>query len=306
RPGNDANWTIQFVMPTLINENDTIVLGIDTIATADEFNLADIAEAAGASDFDLAEDTDGSPGSCSGTLTDETLDASAGAAAWGVGVNTTTDTITFTAPSGVATYIAASACVVIEIGTNATNEFTGVNQINNPSKTAAAGTADVNDVAISFTGNAAADSGTALVATVEGVTVSVTIDESLSVVLAEVAAASCPSTLPGTDKSDEAGHTDTAIDFGTLTSGDAFYNSCHQLTIGTNATDGYSTTVYKTQLLTAGSDTIAEGDCNAGSCTTTGSGLWTTTTENGFGYCMDDVTGDAAVTADGSGWTTAE
>ena len=94
--------------------------------------------------------------------------------------------------------------------------------------------------------------------------------------------------------------------FGTLTAGNAFNHICQQLTISTNASGGYSTTVEKSQLLTFVANTIADGDCNAGSCTTTGSGLWTTTTENGFGYCMDDVTGDAAATADGSGWTSGE
>ena len=296
---SNSNHTIQFVLQTLVNENDTIVLTFPS-----GFDLTGIIE----DDVDLAEDTDGTPGNCAGTITDEPTKADpADATNWGASVSG--QALTLTAPSGVQTWLAASACVIVEIGTNATASGTGANQINNPSKSAAVGTADTYQIAITFTGSAAADSGTAMVAVIEGVTVSVTVDESLSVVIAEVAAASCPTTptgMPGTDRSDLTGHTDTAMAFETLTAGNAFNHICQQLTISTNASGGYSTTVEKSQLLTSGANTIADGDCNAGSCTTTGSGLWTTTTENGFGYCMDDVTGDAAATADGSGWTTGE
>lgn len=296
-PDSDADWILQFVTPTGVVQDQTIIINIDiNTGTADEFNLSSVAE----DDIDIEEDTDGTPTNCAGTLTDEETAGSASATEWGVAINTSTDTITLTAPSNSATYVAAGSCVLVKIGTNATHDGTGANQINNPSKTAAAGTADINGVEISGTFG---DTGTALVATVEGVTVSVTVDESLSAVIAEVADASCSSNIVGTDQSDASGHTDTAIAFGTLSAGNTFNHSCHQLTISTNASSGYSTTVEKSQLLTSGANTIADGDCNSGSCSTSQSGVWTTTSENGFGYCMDDVTGDAAATADGTEWT---
>lgn len=291
-PGANANHEIRFVTPTGAGDNtDTITLTFDN---SPAFDLTGIIE----DDVDIEVDTNTD---CVGA-SDVTTAGSADATNWGVGI--ASPVITLTHPTdGANQDIAAGVCVIVKIGTNATGSGTGANQINNPAKVAAAGTADIMTVDIAGTFG---DTGTALVATVEGVTVSVTIDESLSFSLASVAAASCPATMPGTDKSDDGSHTATAITFGTLSSGNAFNHSCHQATVSTNASGGYSTTVEKSQLLTSGGDTIPDGDCNAGSCTTTQSGLWTTTSENGFAYCMDDVTGDGAATADGTEWTTAQ
>lgn len=282
-PSATSTWTIQFVVPTLINESDTIVLNFDTLGTTDQFTLDGNLQA---DDFDLAEDTDGTPGTCSGTLTDETLGVTFTSNNWTVGVNTSTDTVTFTATSTVGTYIAANACVVIEIGSNATSQATGSRFITNPAKVAAAGTADIYDLAVSFTGNAAADSGSALVAVIEGVTVSVSVDESLSFSIAGVASGSC--TQGGTATAITT--TTSTVPFGSsgLTA-ETFYKGCHDLTVGSNATQGYTISVQEnTSLLASSGATIDDTTCDAGDCTEViASGTttaWETATNNGFGY----------------------
>ena len=58
-----------------------------------------------------------------------TLAASAGASTWGTNINTSSDTITFTAPTSGTGYLPAGGVVVVKIGKNATG---GTNQIINP------------------------------------------------------------------------------------------------------------------------------------------------------------------------------
>lgn len=267
RPSNDVNHTIQMVTPTGVAISETIILKFDD--AGDAFDLTSIAFG----DLDIAEDTDGSPGTCSGTLTDETLAATATASDWGVAVNTGTDEITLTAPSA-GTPIAAGACLIIEIGTHATS---GTNQINN----AATQGSYIIDIAGSMT-----DSGAALVAVVDEITASVTVDETLSFTVAAVAAATCDfNTAPG-----DITTTATTIPFGTTT-GDVFVDGCHDLEISTNAGDGYSVTVAESDVLTSGGNTIADGSCD-GSCTETTFAAWATASgNNGFGYCLTDEVG---------------
>jgi hypothetical protein len=190
----------------------------------------------------------------------------------------------------------------IPIGSVITVTIDNTPGITSPAKTAAVGTADTYAIEVETredTGATTIDSGTAMVAVIEGVTVSVTIDETLSVILAATTATLCPATMPGTDQSDDSGHDADDITFGTLSAGNAFNHSCHLLTVGTNATDGYTTTVEKSQLLTsAGPDTIADGTCTSASCSNILSGEWAGTTDNGFGYCLQDVTGNPALTTD--------
>ncbi|MDO8601739.1 MAG: hypothetical protein Q7R62_01225 [bacterium] len=281
-PSATSSWTIQFVTPTLINENDTIVLNFDTLGTLDQFTISPTITFA---DLDLAEDTDGTPGSCSGTLTDETLAAVADGITWGAAFATSTDTLTLTAPTGAGTYIAASACVIIEIGSIAISGGTGDDFITNPAKVAAAGTADIYDVAISFTGNAASDSGSVLVAVIEGVTVSVSIDESLNFSIAGVASSSC--TQGGTATAITT--TTSTVPFGTsgLTA-ETFYKGCHDLTAGTNGAGGYTISTQENNSLLSAANTLNDTTCDSADCTeviaTSTTAAWATATVNGFGY----------------------
>lgn len=287
-----ANHTITFTLPSgqTWAAGETLVITFPAAYTLATDGLANTDPL----DYDIRTDTGGTP-------VDETLVAASGCAASdAIEVTTVTETaITFTA-CGSFTATPATAIIEVQIGLNATNGGDGNTQIDNPVKSAAVGTADVYQIALSGT-IGSTDTGTAMVAIIEGVTVSVTIDESLSFVLAAETAANCPATLPGTDKSDDSGHTDTAITFGSLSSGNAFNHSCHLATVSTNAGTGYTTTVEKTQLLTHTdlTTTIADGTCN-GACSASVSAVWTTTTSNGFGYCLQDASGNPSLTSDSS------
>ncbi|MDP3900932.1 MAG: hypothetical protein Q8Q38_01130 [bacterium] len=292
-PDTLANHTIQFVTAAGVDAStDTITLTFDA---SPSFQMGAFALL----NFDLAVDTDGTPGNCTGTLTDKTLATGAGVGIWGVGQ--AGQVVTFTAPTNAASgEIAVNSCVIIEIGDNATVGGAGAKQIKNPVKVDGdPGTADVETINI---GGTFGDTGTAMTATIAGVTVSVTISESLSLTLAVETAANCPDTpngLPGTDKSDDENHTATAITFGALAAGNAFNYSCHLASVSTNAVSGYTTIIEKSQLLTSVSSTIADGVCNGG-CSNTVSAVWSTTSSNGFGYCLQDAAGNSALTTDAS------
>jgi hypothetical protein len=158
-----SNHTITFVSTTAIIQSQTIIIKPDT--AGDAFTLTGLVHA----DIDLAEDDDGG---CDGTWTDEeTVDGAATETEWGFAVNTGTDEITLTAPSGAGTYIVATRCVQIEIGANATHDGTGTIRIKNP---VAIGSYDI-------TITNSTDSGAAYVAVVtSGVAVTATVSEYLT------------------------------------------------------------------------------------------------------------------------------
>ncbi len=69
-----------------------------------------------------------------------------------------------------------------------------------------------------------------------------------------------------------------------------FSTDSHTLSV-TAPGQGYSVSAYETSKLTlsGGSDTIADTTCDSGPCTETSAQLWSTATNNGFGY---NVSGD--------------
>lgn len=193
------------------------------------------------------------------------------------------DVFTFTACSGFVGE-AAGTVLVIEIGTHATAGGTG----NTQATTSTAGT-------YTFTADATdEDAKDALVAVVAGVNISATVDESLSVTVTGITAGSGDCVDLGGSPTD-VDTTPTAITYGTVTT-EAFYTGCQKIAVDTNAAGGYTATVAQTQLLTSGGNTIAEGTCD-GSCNDTTLGGWETATNNGFAYCADDITGNAAADA---------
>jgi len=94
--------------------SDVLTVEFDPVTHA--WNLGSIT----ISDIDLEDDG-----------TDKTLGAAPGVNIWGCTINTTTDTITFTAPTNATTdEIAANSIITVKIGTNADS---GTNKITNPS-----------------------------------------------------------------------------------------------------------------------------------------------------------------------------
>jgi hypothetical protein len=115
--GAASNHTIEFgTVNGLETSGDTIEITFDPETSA--WDLSSILFS------DIEMDVAGTP---------LTLAATPGADTWGVSINTTTDTITFTAPTSGTSYIAPSSAIQVRIGTNT---ISGINQITNPSTVA--------------------------------------------------------------------------------------------------------------------------------------------------------------------------
>lgn len=278
-PGVVADHTITFSMQAgntwAANETLTITFNAG-------FNLSALANT-DPLDYDIKTDTGGTP-------TDESIVAAGGCA--------TNDAIEITSIVGqVITFTACNSYTnpgngktyEIQIGLNATLGGNGNSQITNPSKSAGIGTADIRtvDLAGSIGAN---DVGTALVAIIEGIAVSVTVDESLSFSIVGVTNNDCDTSFSPLGGPDTV-TTDAAVPFATLTAGSgAFTHACHDLTISTNAPSGYSiTAVENNSLLRTGIDandkTLDDTVCGASACDKDTEQTWSDATNYpGFGY----------------------
>lgn len=263
-PTTAANHTIQFTLTASngVDEGDTLTITFDS-----NFDTASIVE----DDVDIKDDT-----------VDLTTAADCDGAEQ-ASVVMAADVLTITICAGDGGTIAASSVVEIEVGTNATASGTGANQITNP----AAGVYNI-DVGGTF-----GDTGTIQVAVVAGVTASATVSETLTFTVGDMGA-TCLADHAGSGTDRDA--TPTTIPFGTVTA-DAFYNGCQTLTVSTNATSGYNLTIGMSDQMTSGSEQIADGTCD-GLCSETAVAPWDTATNNGFGYCMKDSSGNGAETAE--------
>ena len=152
----------------------------------------------------------------------------------------------------------------------------------------------------SLTQGGVVDNGLSAFAIFQGVTVTATVVEDLSMA---VTASSCSGYLE--DSAQSIASATTSIGYGNIVAED-FYDSCQRIDIGTNAANGYIARIYKTQQLTSGgSDVIPDGVCdNSPACSVSADEDWQTDTNNGFGYCMQDKTLNGAEVAD-SDWSTA-
>lgn len=195
-----ADQTIEFVTPTGVDgPTKTIEL---TYSGAQSFGMSGVVF----SDIDLRVD---STGNCS-SFTDKTLAGTAGSATWGVAVNNSTGTITFTPPTNATSNeIPAGSCVRILIGKNATG---GTNQITNPSS------ADPYMVAIS---GVFGDRGTAAVRIItdDQIVITAEINPTLSVVISS-----------------------NTCSLGVL-SAELIKTCSYTVTVSTNAVSGYTSTI---------------------------------------------------------------
>lgn len=215
----NANHEIKFVSPQGVQGAETIIITFTGFN-----NVTNIVH----TDIDFAE---GNSNNCStASFTEKTLAATPSGATWGAdGDSATTVTIT----SGTDT-VTADRCIRIKIGTNATSQATGVNQIQNNT---------VGTGLVALTGTFG-DTGTAAIPIItdDTVTITATVDPTISFSLS-----------------------DTTLEFGTLTSGaarwadDSAGNAAavagHNFQIGTNAQSGYIVT-YNGTTLTKGADKI--------------------------------------------------
>jgi hypothetical protein len=276
-PATLANHTIQFVTPTgVAGASTTVTLtfgaGFTTVSTI------------AFGDVDVLYDTDGT---CTTFSTQISLLASAGATDWGVGSSGQVVTLTHST-AGANQSIPAGRCVKVLIGTNAVNGTTGTNRITNPAKVAAAGTADVTSIAI---GGSFGDTGTLLVATDDQVSVSATITESLSFAVSGMSGATCQTSVDSGTPTQVA-TTATTVPFGTISVPNTFYAGCQDLTVSTNASNGYIVTSEENTSLKTGSLLIPDTSCDS-ACThdtTTSGTAWATATNSGLGYWCQNST----------------
>ncbi len=208
-----SNHLIVFTTPTGITAGQTVEITFTGYA-----NLGQV----GTSSIDIKT------GASTSTASQINVSDSNGASQWGV--STSSNVLTLTAPSS-GTLPTAGHVVMIYIGTNATNQVQGVQQITNP----AAGS-----YAISIAGNQA-DSGSITITIISNSTVSATatINQSLSfAILSATSTAFSNNIYYGVLSS-------AAVKFAssTNTSGDGATTTAHVLTVATNAPSGYVITL---------------------------------------------------------------
>lgn len=125
---------------------------------------------------------------------------------------------------------------------------------------------------------------------IESVRVSATIEPTLNFAIAGLSS--------GTHCGEDIDVTTTAysVPFGAISTANAFNDTAQQMTISTNADDGYYLYVYEDDelgLSGANSPLIPDTPCDT-SCTHTTSDEWNTATNNGFGYSLENQSGTDA------------
>ncbi len=224
-PNLASNHTITFESPNGMAAGETIAI---------TFPVAFTIPALGVEDFDLT--TNGSEATVAGTN---------GSGVWGV--STSSQTITFTSPNNASQ--ASTTVFSIEIGTHATANGTGNTQIVNPAATTSH--------AIQIEGTMP-DSGEVRIAIVDQVTVSASVDTTLTFTVSGVTNGELVNGSPTTTSTTT---TSSVLPFGTLTAG--FSKIIAQdLAVTTNASNGYVVTVVQTQALQSSTGATIDGFTN--------------------------------------------
>ena len=221
-PDSGSNHTLAFTTPNGMAIGQTIELTFPA-----GFDLS------GLNEDDVDIDVNTSP---------EATAASAGAGVWGV--STSSNTITFTTPTDAG--LASSTDIVIRIGTNAVDSGVGDTQIINPSAT----TSYAIDI-----GGTMPDAGQVRVAIVDQVTVSASIEATLTFTVSGVNA---NQPVNGSPTTTAATTTSVALPFGTLTV-DESRTLAQDLTVTTNADNGYTVTVEQTSDLQSTTGATIDG-----------------------------------------------
>jgi hypothetical protein len=212
-PGVGSNHTISFTTDNGLLISETITLEFDE--PGDAFNLTGVTE----DDVDI---------NINGLAS--TTAAAASASDWGVDINTGTDVITLTAPSGQGG-VASSSVIEILIGSHAVDSGTGANQITNPSATSS--------YLIEIAGSMQ-DTGQVRVAIIDEVTVSASVDASLSFSVSGVGTGQA---VNGTTT--DLTSTNITLPFGTIPT-NVTRTLAHDLAVTTNAASGFTVTVETT------------------------------------------------------------
>ena len=271
RPDTKSNHTIYFTTASAWNTNSTF-----TITLNGAFTTPPTAPG----DFDFSFGTNG-------TESDVGLSSATNTAnTWKVSVSNTL--ITFITGNNAGWVPANGNKCIVEIGANAAG---GSGQYTNPAKSATnpPGTADTIQINLDYQNST--DTGRAIVAVIEGVTVTATVAESLSSSITIKGTTECNTNF-GT-KSAVASSSNTSIGFGTVTPG-SFYHACQDLAVATNAVNGYSITSQENSMMSSGTNSIPDTNCDT-TCTQVTGAAWITNTNYGFGHGCKDITGTACI-----------
>lgn len=228
-----SNHEIKFLTPTGggIAAGETVVLTFSGFDATSVNNIDD-------TDIDIAT---GSTNVCTtATYTEINVGATNGASQWGVSAGSSA--ITLTAPSS-GTPLAADKCLRIKIGTNATYQVSGAEQITNGSES----TAHTIDISGTFgdTGTIAVD-----VLTDDQVVITATLGPSISFAISDNTIGFGALSISATRYADGSG------------AGSGSNVTAHNLTAATNATGGYVITVYGPTLTSGGNNIDAIGGTN--------------------------------------------
>ncbi len=235
-PGETSNHTIEFLSPTGVTTTQSIV-----ITFPNGFNLSTSSVAF--DDIDLAE-----------AGVDETLVA-AGATASQWNVTIASQTLTLTS-GGASAVIAPNATVTIEIGTNAIGGVANA-QITNPTVSSS--------TSYEFSATAGtADSGQFRVAILDDVVVTANVDTTLTFLVTGLPNGT---TVNGSPTTTSTTTTSVALPFGTLSPG-VSKTLAQDLSVSTNARNGYVVTVEQDQQLQSSTGADIDGFVD---------GNWTTT-----------------------------
>lgn len=218
-PAKAANHTIVFTTPNGLLVGQTFTLTFDN-----QFTMGSVGEP----DIDVYVNNIAS-----------TTAGTAAAGTWGVTVVGNTITFETATDAGVA----SSSVIKVLIGTNAAG---GVNQITNP---AATSSYPIN------IGGTMQDSGQVRVAIIDQVTVSASVDTSLTFVVSGVGASS---TVNGSPTTTAATSSSVSLPFGTLTA-NVSKVLAQDLSVTTNATNGYTVTVEESGPLQSTTGAVIDG-----------------------------------------------
>lgn len=145
------------------------------------------------------------------------------------------------------------------------------------------------------------DSTNVVVAPIEGVLISATVDQTLSFTVAGIASGQTACNATTT-----VGTTSYSVPWGTLAIANQFSNAAQLLSVSTNASNGYLVTIEQNDQMgmnggscptvSAGEaqDCIKDTACDAGTCNYANYGNWATATNNGLGYSLASVSGTPA------------
>jgi hypothetical protein len=208
-PGVAADHTIVFTTPNGLSIGQTIELTFPI--GGGEFILPALAE----DDVDILVNGNAS----------STQPLTAGAGVWGV--STTSSSITFETPTD--SGVSSSSVITIRIGTNAVDSGAGANQITNPTNTVSHGI----DI-----GGTMQDTGQVRIAIVDQVTVSASVDTSLTFT---VSGTGSGTTVNGSPTTTSAVTTATTLPFDNLVVGTS-ETLAHDIAVATNATNGFTVT----------------------------------------------------------------